>query len=536
MPQSANGQVSLSQSMIWHQLLEAYQEDGIDAWRRIPFGATNNPFIAESVTRTLMAFIRDWAHQAHLAPNAFESHAPFYLLEIGAGAGRFGFYMLRQFEHFHDELSALGIAITYVMSDVSEKNIHFWRTHPALQKYIEQGLLDFAQFDLINDHEITLLVANKTLHAATFSSAAHPPLIVLANYLFDSLPADLFRLNNGALQEGLIPHATTIDRSTKANLGRTFSQLGVQIDFQDVAFPHYSAPHFDEILRHIVSEQKDGYFLMPRMSLQGIENLFSLSHRKVFMVVNDYGFSAAQHPLTQDEPKLTQHANVFSFMVDFRAFGHYVACNGGDVCHQVRDTALATNVYSLGYPLAQLPRTQQAVNALLEACSPGDFVNLHMFIASANRNSSLKQFLDYLTSVRWDPDAFNLYGTQIRRLLAKSEQQEIHRLVNSLPQLIENIYYLPYGADTDFHIGTIYQHVRDYPKAIEHYMRSMEHFGEKTRTLYQLGLCHYHLEQHDQAIDLLQRAIQRFLQAEWREISWRNLPQAMGRTLAGAEA
>jgi hypothetical protein len=90
------------------------------------------------------------------------------------------------------------------MSDFTKNNIEFWQQHPALQSYVESGMLDFAVFDVENDDCIELLQSGKKIVANSLSN----PLIVFANYLFDSVLNDIFHVKDGQLYESLISTST----------------------------------------------------------------------------------------------------------------------------------------------------------------------------------------------------------------------------------------------------------------------------------------------------------------------------------------
>jgi hypothetical protein len=75
--------------------------------------------------------------------------------------------------------SSRGVRLRYVMSDFSERTLAYWQQHPFLQPYIEQGVLDFALVDLSQPQDIVLRLSGEVL--------AGQPLVVLANYVFDSI-------------------------------------------------------------------------------------------------------------------------------------------------------------------------------------------------------------------------------------------------------------------------------------------------------------------------------------------------------------
>ena len=49
------------------------------------------------------------------------------------------------------------------MTDFTESNLKYWDTHPALQHYLENGMLDFAIFNMEEDTTLKLRKAGTVL-------------------------------------------------------------------------------------------------------------------------------------------------------------------------------------------------------------------------------------------------------------------------------------------------------------------------------------------------------------------------------------
>jgi tetratricopeptide (TPR) repeat protein len=307
---------------------------------------------------------------------------------------------------------------------------------------------------------------------------------------------------------GLIPSSVKIKGVSEHNASRSFSAMEIPIIYRDISLPYYQVPILDDILLYFLKNQKKGYFLMPVMSLLGIHNLLKISDQNLFMIVSDKGFNTDHQLLTQNEPGLTLHGNAFSLNVDFRAIGKYFEIRGGDFFHQSSFLGLATNAYTLGYSLKQLPRTRKALETYLNVFSPGDLVNLNQHIFQTKLNCSLDTLVSYFNMTHWDPEVFNHHIDLIIGLITQSDPMKISDLINNLPKIVENFYYLPHGMDTLSNLGTVYQTLQDYPKAIEHYEQSIQFFGEKDYKVYNIGLCYYFLEKYDQAGKKFERTIQ----------------------------
>ncbi len=83
----------LSRSLLWTMQRRYFEDQGVEAWSTniVPSYITSNPFIARRYAQVVLGYLRDiWA--------ALDPSQPLYIVELGAGGGRFAFYFLRCFQ------------------------------------------------------------------------------------------------------------------------------------------------------------------------------------------------------------------------------------------------------------------------------------------------------------------------------------------------------------------------------------------------------------------------------------------------------
>lgn len=97
----------------------------------------------------------------------------------------------------------------YVLSDFTDANLAFWQDHPRLQPYLGNGWLDFTLFDVETSRDLSLQSANVTIQTQALSQ----PLLIIANYFFDTIPQDLFLIENQAITHGLLSLSTAANPS-----------------------------------------------------------------------------------------------------------------------------------------------------------------------------------------------------------------------------------------------------------------------------------------------------------------------------------
>src|SRR5215467_14482348 len=230
----------LSTSMVWRLQRTFYADQGIAAWSQshVPQSVTTSPNIANAYARIALGFLRD------MRPT-LDPAQPVFFVELGAGSGRFGYRFLKAFTNLLQERSEVQQPFVYVMTDASPTVLEFWRDNPRLRPFVEVGLLDFAHFDLLDPSPLQLLVSGITLQHA----GSNNPVIVVANYIFDSIPQDAVTITDGQLFANLV----TISASTPdLDLTAPDSKVRIGINFTTDTHPASIADEPDTVLQHIL--------------------------------------------------------------------------------------------------------------------------------------------------------------------------------------------------------------------------------------------------------------------------------------------
>ena len=82
----------LSKSWLWDMQHEFFEREGINAWvNQVPFYITSNPYIANSYANIIIRFMQD-----RVKRGSYNPLEPFYIIELGAGSGKFSFYIIKR--------------------------------------------------------------------------------------------------------------------------------------------------------------------------------------------------------------------------------------------------------------------------------------------------------------------------------------------------------------------------------------------------------------------------------------------------------
>ncbi|MFC4273225.1 hypothetical protein GQF03_08545 [Sneathiella chungangensis] len=311
----------LSRSPIWELQRSYYENLGIDAWQpnMVPNYVTTNPFIARAYGKVIEGFLEDFAAGAR----AKGSDEPHYILELGAGSGRFAYSFLRHF--FSPEATELRRKrnIVYVMTDISRANIGFWERHPQLRPFVDAGVLDFAHLDVVKEHPIRLLISDRIITPGSLAT----PLSVIANYVIDSIPHDLYSVRDGVLMARKVCHR--IDTA-----GDNIDDIVRNTEFDYVEEPTgadiYENADWNRIVESYRQVKGGINFSLPVGGLTAIDRLSALTSGPMFWLAGDFG-AMDLSVLKEMGPRKVARNGTYSLHVNFHAMAAYVTHRKGRV-------------------------------------------------------------------------------------------------------------------------------------------------------------------------------------------------------------
>jgi len=498
----------LSQSILWKLQRNFFQGQGIEAWRQgtVPHYVTSNPFIANAYAKVVFGFIRDCRavteDSGNLSFPPLDPSQPLYIIELGSGSGRFAYHFLKKFLAFYRTSVLKGIPFKYLMTDFSERNVEFWREHQSLKPFAEEGVLDFALFDTECDDEVKLTRSGNVLAPGTVRN----PMVVIANYFFDSIPQDAFFVKRGQLQEGLVT-VSSYQQEPDLNDPEILSRVEISYDRNPAKLGYYKNPDWNEILQYYEKRLDDTTFLFPCAALQCIENFSQLTGGRLLLLSGDKGYSSEEDLLGRGEPGITRHGS-FSMMVNYHAIGKYVQKQGGQPLHTVHPHAhLNISAFLMGNHHGDYTETRQAYREAIESCGPDDFYALKKAIEQGYDSWTLKQLLAYIRLSHYDAKiTLACYPVLMDRLehTSESEKEELHQII----QKVWEVYY-PLAEDQDLasHLGVILYEMGYYAEALDLFNRSVELYGPDATISYSMSLCHYGLKHMDAALECINEAL-----------------------------
>lgn len=460
--------VSLSQSVIWRLQREFYVQRGLKAWTEdlVPQFITNNPFIAEIYAQIVFSFLADWSDMS--GANALR------IFELGAGVGKFSFLFLHKLTGLLRAKGAGQKTIRYCMTDCSENVIEEWRSNKYLAEFTAAGILEFERFQV-----------GAEIHSP-FLSSSGGPLVVIANYVFDSLPQDAFEIKDKQIFETLV---STTEQEAAGN--KTLSALQRSYKNVPVGSQRYSDEFWNKILDQYQIHLPAGMVLFPCAALEVLREFRRLTDGRMLVLAGDKGFAHEEDlALCQGPPTIEFHGpNCFSQMVNLDAIAKYIqVCGGTALLPEKHSAGLNICVFLQGRLGDHFAATRAAYAEAQTAFDPDDLFTLFAWLNAHMEEMTVRQILAALRLTRWDPvllqRIFPVLARQLRTL-----GLERYDLRNAVLRTWANYYPVSQSENTlAFQCGVILLELRFFEDAISMFKVSRQILGPSASTSYNLGL------------------------------------------------
>lgn len=490
----------LSQSMLWKLQSDFYEKLGPDAWIKgiVPQYITTNPYIATLYAKTAFGYCRDIA-----SSKDYDKNTTIYIMEFAAGVGRFSFTFLKRFLDILDNSSLKGLKFKYIITDFAERNAAYWQNHSYFKPFLEKGILDFAVFDMIKDDTLSLRNSGEILSKGHLNN----PLILFANYTFDSLPQDTFYVNEGELYEGLI---TITSKDGQADPDDKSILAGLDYYYTDsiiLGSNYYEETNINNILLSYKACLKDTAFSLPIVAIRCIDRLKKLFNDDLIIITTDKGYRNISSMNKNYHPYLSKHGSI-SLTVNFHALELYFNGLGGNAIHSIYEHENVTmSLFLLSDRSHSFIETAMAYHEIIEGIGPDDFYIMKKAIVPSSKSLTIKELLTFLRYTVWDARTFlEFYNTLLERIAAE-EAFPKDELATAIHKVWE--YYFPIGEEGDLAscLASILAYLGYDRDAIKLYQSSLEFYGEDAAIHYEIALCYYNLQEPKKALDYIEKSL-----------------------------
>ena len=483
----------LSKSPIWGWQRRYFEESGIDAWRKgdVPHYITNSPRMSQAYAELLLAFFRDRQNRP--------IQAPLYIIELGAGPGRFAYHLLKTLTGLCEQVGFSTPKFVYVLTDFVEETVCFWESHPRLQPFFDAGLLDTALFDAERD---TALHLRKT-HRLIEPGSSHQPLIVIGNYFFDSLPQELYHIGEADIQTVLLAHRSEHQVETK-NAKEALQGVEIRFDYQNVPVPPIADALQAQVLQEYQTSLKNSHLLFPHVGIDCISRLHALSLQGLLLITADGGMHRLEELHQLAAPGITKHGSI-SLPVNYHALKQHCRLMGGASFfprHLPVNLTMGCLLY-LSQPKTY-KETKLAYERLFNEFGPDHDYIIKRHAARQASDLSADEMFAYLRMSAYDARLFMHFLPRFYELKQDITEGERYAFLQTAIRTWDAYYPIGEEIDLALEIGAYLIVLAFYKEALTFFQISEKQSGVTTESLYSKALCHIALGQHGVARPMLE--------------------------------
>ena len=472
----------LSKAFIWGLQAKYYQSLGIDAWLSgtIPSRVTTNSHLAWRYARLIASYLADVGAKKAT------------IVEMGAGHGRFAYLCASHLRSILNRGIVRDLEWQYVLTDVADRNIEFWETHPSFMSLIAEGRIDFARYEAGVDNSLRMRLSGEEINP----DKPKEHLIVIANYFFDSLPMDVWEIDEQELH-ACCPRILVEDDAK--HLSQDQHEILDHITFHwEKVKPEaatYANKQWIQVVDDMAKQVAKGTFMLPVGAFESIETLESWCAGPMMVLATDKGYPNTSYYQGLGVPEMVHHG-CFSFNVNFAALESWFKLRGGSAIlpsYQHGLIEVAAMISKRGKE--SLPRLCFEADTL-EQFSPDEY---HRITRRCEENDlDLGSCLGLIKLSCYEPLVLYRLRRSIRANIPDAGSIELEMLHDVLRNTRANYYHLN-ECDLHFAIGTIYHVMGEHGLAVESFSESLRWYGDDAITLLNMAICQKVLGQTEAA-------------------------------------
>jgi tetratricopeptide (TPR) repeat protein len=456
--------VRLSESHLWDDLREFYETEGVKVWSsdHLPFFATNNPALAKTYVDLFVAYVDDC-----LEAGLIDTQEPVVMVELGGGMGRLAYLILVRLRELADRIP---VNVRYLLTDYGQSNVDSYLVHEKFTPFLECGALEVQRFDAENE-QLDLKTKN--------------PVFAIANYLFDSLSQDGFRVHNGVLSEA---------KCAPDPKGRA------RFSFTPVTSGPYGIESYDRVLENYRCELGNTHVPFPIGPLRCLNSLSESAHGRFALVMADKALRTKEELLDFETLPIERHNRGFSMSVNCHAIDQVWQADGGFALHScARENHLNLAFYGKGVPLSQARRAYHIFVDQVDGFGPLDYLDFRDQVLSFPGKRSLMLYIQLLRLSNWDAEFFYEISNRLGEasLVATIEEKQV--LYGVMTRCWANFFPIPDDRDVPFAVARVLACINQFHQAIGFYGESIRLYGPKALTHHNVGICHFNLGQLEAA-------------------------------------
>lgn len=486
-----------SESPIWSIQKEYYKQLGVETWGKsmVPFFATSNSFVANGYAQTISAFITDCMLND-------SKNLPVNIVELGAGHGKFSFMLLKALDEIYKGSSG-SLPYKYIMTDIADVSIDVWRSHEKLKPYIEKGVLDFANFDVVTQKNTRMVVSGESF----VKSIENKPTVIVANFLFDVLPYDLFRIKNKRIEECLVSVELTKGVTMEDSPADVIKNTHLKQKYISFEGKYDNENSYGNLLNYYQHNIKESIFQIPIHTLKTFDYFHKLSDKNLWLIGEEASIKLEQldginNTGIKEEGSFTSRVNLhalINYIEDKNTL--FLSSDFPDARYDCY--AILTGNNQFNYRLTKNSFQQSQV-----LFGPRSFFRLYKSLRRTNAELTDDGVLSLLELSKYDPTIVRRFRDIILAVCSTTKGFKRLALVKALLKTWDNYYDIGEKNRVAYYLARMFTRLGAVDEAIELFNKALaENNGDQHKIYYYLGELSLKQYNKNEAIVLFETAL-----------------------------
>ncbi|WP_373230702.1 tetratricopeptide repeat protein [Cohnella sp.] len=497
MSQSEQTIYRFSEAPIWELQRSYYEEQGIKAWQNevVPQYITSNPIIAAAYAEMIFGFLQDRAKLGYASELVT-------IVELGAGSGQLAFLVLTELCELTEYAGFTLPPFRYIMSDLAVKNISFWQQHRSLIPFVEKGILDFAKFDAVKDTELKLTQSGVLIRPGDLQQ----PLMVIANYFFDSIPQELIYMEDSKIYECKVSLQHP-DGAADLSASEMLEKVILEYHYRRAADYERETYPYRDVIEIYRQKLDDSHILFPAIGMACLERLGQLSQQGFLLLTADKGDHRLENWEFAEPPKLIVHGS-FSLTANYHAIQTFFERKGA----QSLFTSHHYNNLNVGcilmlQDLNSYGNTRLAYRRFVDRFGPDDFFSMKQWFDGQLEQLEIRQILALWRLGGHDAQWLLQSAKRISSLLPTSNEAEMEDVRRGIHLMWKSYYPMEGKHNLALDCGLLLYQMDLFKDARVFLERSLIHSEADSELLYHLAVCCYEVGHEGAALDYAQRTL-----------------------------
>ena len=476
----------MSESGLWGLLVDFYRERGPDAWRsgKVPYRMTSNGYLADVYASVAGAFLRDWSRGGG-------KETPL-ILEVGGGNGLFAWLFLNRLMR-HQAPGEAVPGFDYLLTDAAASNVQAWHEIPRLRHLVDAGPLDTGVLRIGGE----ISVETSSSENWTELELTSRPVVLIANYVMDSIPCEMIRILEGRVFQELVAleRADGQDEDTDA-----FQGLTSRFESRELLQPYTGHAGVNEVLDGYRERPGEACVPVPLETIAFLET-FLASDFPFLMLAGDIAYTT---PEFEREPPLIL-SDYVACTVNFHMLGEiFERWGGGTSFAEQADSHFAVGAFFKPSEGVEVPLTREAARHELYHFTPLDAASIKKALQAHSGKLDFRTVCAWLRLARFDAHSAGGCLTHLMRIVEEGEPFDRRILYESLLEAYRCELPEASGEESlDSRIAFLFMMAKMYEETAQLLTMSMPETGRSAERLYLLAVAMKRLGREEEASRLL---------------------------------